>query len=137
MTGFFDDLWTRDLGDWGLQNYSGPSSTLPAVNIADTHDNFQVEMAAPGMTKDDFKIELDNETLTISAEKKTEHEEKNGDRYNRREFSYQSFQRSFHLPKSVVDEGKIEAKYDNGILRIVIPKKEEARKQTPRMIDIK
>lgn len=137
LTGFFDDFWTRDFADWGMQNFSAHSTTLPAVNIVETHDNFVVEMAAPGMKKDDFKIELDNETLTISSEREHEHEMKNGDRYNRREFSYQAFQRTFHLPKSVVDDGKINAKYENGILRILIPKKEEAKTQAPRLISIK
>lgn len=137
LTGFFDDFWTRDFADWGLQNYSAPSTTLPAVNIVETHDHFLVEMAAPGMTKDDFRIELDNETLSISSEKESEREMQNGDKYNRHEFSYQAFQRTFHLPKSVVDEGKINARYEHGILRIEIPKREEARTKAPRTIEIK
>ena len=81
-------------------------------------------MAAPGMTKNDFRVELDGNTLTISSEKKDEYEEKDGERFTKREFSYQSFQRSFQLPKEVVDEEKIGAKYENGVLHLVIPKKE-------------
>ncbi len=93
-------------------------------------------MAAPGMNKKDFQIELDNEILTISSEKKTENDLKEGDRFTRREFSYQSFRRSFHLPKSVVDDSKIKAKYENGVLRVVIWKKEEAKALPPRKIAI-
>jgi HSP20 family protein len=75
--------------------------------------------------------------LSISCEKEIKHEPTNGDRYRRREYSYEAFERSFHLPRSVVDENKIKAEYDNGILSIRIPKREEAKKEAPRMIDIK
>ncbi len=98
--------------------------------------NFEVEVAAPGLKKDDFKVELDGNMLTISSEKKNEWEEKEDERYTRREFSYQSFQRSFQLPRDVVDENKIQAKYDNGVLHLVIPKKEHAKQRPPRMIKI-
>jgi HSP20 family protein len=93
-------------------------------------------MAAPGMSKKDFKIELDNEILKISSEKKVENELNESERYTCREFSYQSFERTFHLPKSVVDLTKIKAKYDDGMLRITIPKREEAKALPPRQIDI-
>lgn len=133
---FFDDFFTKDLFDWAFKKQSPTGTTVPSVNILETNDNFLVEMAAPGMNKKDFKIELDNEILTISSERKTENELKEGDRFTRREFSYQSFQRSFHLPKSVVDESKIEAKYENGVLRVAIWKKEEAKALPPRKISI-
>ena len=132
----FDDFFTRDMVDWGFHNNSSTNTTLPSVNIIESHDGFMVEMAAPGMEKDDFQIELDNETLTISSQRKRSNGLKEGDRYSRREFSYQAFQRTFHLPKSVVDDRQIEAKYENGILRILIPKKEEAKKLPPRTIEI-
>ena len=93
-------------------------------------------MAAPGMNKDDFKVELDGNLLTIVSEKNQENEVKEGERYSRREFSYQSFQRSFQLPKEVVDADKIEAKYENGVLRLLIPKKEEAKPRPPKTIQI-
>jgi HSP20 family protein len=93
-------------------------------------------MAAPGMEKNDFKVELDGNLLTITSEKQNENEVKEGERYSRREFSYQSFQRSFQLPKEVVDADKIEAKYENGVLRLLIPKKEEAKPRPPKMIQI-
>jgi len=132
----FDDFFSRDLWNMGLSNNSTTNTTIPAVNIRETNENFEVEMAAPGMTKNDFKVELDGTMLTITSEKKQENELKEGERYTRKEFSYQSFQRTFQLPKEVVDADKIEAKYENGVLRLVIPKKEEARPKPPKMIQI-
>ncbi len=132
----FDDFFTKDVFDWGFQNHSSTNSTLPTVNVIENNDAFTVEMAAPGMDKKDFQIELNNETLTISSQKEETNELEEGDRYTRREFSYQSFVRSFHLPKSVVDESKIKAKYENGILKVLIPKREEAKTLPPRQIAI-
>ncbi|MGZ3939894.1 MAG: Hsp20/alpha crystallin family protein [Flavisolibacter sp.] len=133
---FFDDVFSRDLWNWGVTNNSSTNTTIPMVNIKEDNDNFLVEMAAPGMEKNDFKVELDGNVLTITSEKQNENEVKEGERYSRREFSYQSFQRSFQLPKEVVDAEKIEAKYENGVLRLVIPKKEEAKPRPPKMIKI-
>ena len=93
-------------------------------------------MAAPGMNREDFKVELDGNMLTITSEKKEEQEQKDGERYTKKEFSYQSFQRSFQLHKEVVDADKIEAKYENGVLHLVIPKKEEVKQKPPRTIQI-
>jgi len=125
-----DDFFDRD---WG----SGIQSTVPSVNISETENNFEVEMAAPGLKKEDFKIELDGNMLTISAEKKEEIKDENKDeKFSRREFSYQSFQRSFQLPKDVVDEDKVKAYYQDGVLKLSIPKKEEAKKKSPRKIQI-
>lgn len=135
MTNLFDDLFSRDMWNWGLDNYSTTSTSLPAVNIRENAENFLVEMAAPGMNKEDFKVELDGNTLTITSER-SDRQEKEGERYSRREFSYQSFQRSFTLPKDVVDIDQIQAKYENGLLNLVIPKKEEAKQKPPRMIQI-
>ena len=96
-----------------------------------------VEMAAPGMSKSDFTIQLEDNKLTITSEKKAEKEQNEEDRYMKREFSYQSFQRTFQLQKDVVDADKIAATYENGVLHLVIPKKDEARQKPPRMIEIK
>jgi HSP20 family protein len=137
MTNLFDDFFSRDLWNWGLANNSTTNTTIPAVNIKETAENFEVEMAAPGMKKEDFKVELDGNTLTISSERENQTEEKEGERYSRREFSYQSFQRTFTLPKNVVDVDQINAKYENGVLRLLIPKREEAKQKPPRMIEIK
>ena len=136
MPSLFDNRFSNDFFNWGLGNYSNTNTSLPAVNIRETGEAFEVEMAVPGMTKEDFRVELDNNMLTISSERKMKNEEKDGDRYTRREFSYQSFQRSFQLPKDVVDADKIEARYDNGLLHLVIPKKEEVKKRPPRTIQI-
>ena len=132
----FDDFLSRDLMNWGLNNNSSTNTTIPAVNIRETNDNFVVDMAAPGMTKNDFTIELDGDMLTISSEKNFEQEIKEGERFTRKEFSYQSFRRSFQLSKAVVDADKIEARYENGLLHLVIPKKEEAKTKPPRQIRI-
>ena len=136
MPALFNDFFTRDLWNWGLSNNSVTNTTIPAINIREDNDNFYVEVAAPGMTKDDFKVELDGTTLTISSEKETRQEQKEGEKYSRREFSYQSFQRVFELPVHVVDAEHIEAKYENGLLHLVIPKKEEAKQRPPRTIRI-
>jgi HSP20 family protein len=133
---FFNDFFSRDLWNQGLDSFSNTGTTIPAVNIKETNDNFVVEMAAPGMSKEDFKIELDRNMLTITSEKNYEKEENTDERYSKREFSYQSFSRVFTLPKEVVDADKIEAKYDNGLLHLVIPKKEEAKQRPPRTIQI-
>ena len=137
LTNLFDDLFTRDLWNWGMANNSTTNTTIPAVNIRETAENFEVEMAAPGMKKDDFRIELDGNNLTISSEHENQDEVKEGERYTRREFSYQSFQRSFTLPRDVVDVDQINAKYENGVLHLLIPKKEEAKQKPPRTIEIK
>lgn len=133
----FDDFFTKDLFDWGNSNYSSSGTTLPAVNVKETPENFEVEMAAPGMKKEDFKVELNsNNVLTISSEHQQENENKDNDRYTRKEFSYQSFQRSFQLSREAVDADKIQAKYENGVLHLTIPKKEEVKQKPARLINI-
>ena len=131
----FDDLFTRELFNWGNTNFSTTNSTIPSVNIKETDDTFEVEVAAPGMEKKDFNITLDGTLLTIASQKESNSETKE-DSYTRREFSYQSFQRTFELPKQVVDEESINARYENGLLHITIPKREEAKRKAPRMIEI-
>jgi HSP20 family protein len=132
---FFNDFFNRDWYDWSNRNYSLTNTTLPSVNIKESNDAFEVEMAAPGLTKEDFKIELDNNLLTISSEKKIEESNKEGESYTSREYSYQSFSRSFTLP-GIVERDKITAKYENGILKINIPKKEEAKPKPAKQIAI-
>jgi HSP20 family protein len=131
----WDSFLNRDLFNWDL-NFGNFGSSLPAVNIKETPESFMVEMAAPGMDKKDFKIELDGTALTISSEKQQDLEEKNGENYNRQEFSYHSFSRTFHLPKEVVNADKIGAKYENGILKLEIPKREEAKQKPARLIAV-
>ena len=101
---------------------------VPAVNIHDNKDNYVMELAAPGLKKDDFKINLDDQLLTISSEKKEEKEEQE-ENYTRKEFVFNSFSRSFTLPKTIVFD-KIKADYKDGILVVNLPKKEEEAKLT-------
>ena len=132
----FDDFFNRDLFNWGQSNFSDTNTTIPAVNIKETNDNYEVEVAAPGMTRKDFKVELDGNMLTIRSERSDEQENKQDENYTRKEFSYQSFVRTFNLPKDVVDSEKIQAKYSDGVLHLLIPKKEEAKQRPPRLIQI-
>ncbi|MCW3106819.1 MAG: Hsp20/alpha crystallin family protein [Segetibacter sp.] len=134
--GLFNDFITKDLWNWGLDNNSNTGTTIPAVNIKENNESFIVEMAAPGMNKGDFKVELNGNTLSITSERNFEEETKEEEKYSRKEFSYQAFSRIFTLPKDVVDADKIEAKYENGLLNLVIPKKEEAKQKGPRLIQI-
>jgi HSP20 family protein len=134
----FDDFFNRDLFDWGQTNFSNTNTTIPAINMKETNGHYEVELAAPGMSKKDFTIQLEDNVLTIRSEKTTENngnENENG-RYISREFSYQSFQRSFTLQKEVVDADKIEARYEDGVLHLLIPKKEEAKRKEPRLIAV-
>jgi len=131
----FDDLFSREVFNLGNNNFSDTRTTVPSVNIKETPDNYEVEVAAPGMDKQDFSIKLDGNLLTV-ASAKTQRQESSEDNYTRREFSYQSFQRTFELPKNVVDEDGINASYENGLLRLTIPKREEVKQKAPRMIEI-
>lgn len=133
---FFDDFLNRDIFNWGLTNFSDTNTTIPAVNIKETSDNYEVEVASPGMAKKDFKVQLEGNILTISSEKTSEKVEKEEVRYTSREFSYQSFSRTFNLQKEVVDADRIQAKYEDGVLRLLIPKKENAKQTQPRLIEI-
>jgi len=131
----FNRFFENDLFDWSTRNFSNTNTTLPSVNIREDENGFEVDMAAPGFEKKDFKIELLNNLLTISSEKKVETETKEGQQFTRQEFSYQSFSRSFTLPNTVEGE-KIQAKYENGILKVAIPKKEEAKPKPVKQIEI-
>ena len=135
LPNLFDQFFENDLFDWSTRNFSDTNTTLPSVNIKEGNESFEVEMAAPGLEKKDFKIELNGDVLTISSEKKVENETKEDEKFTKREFSYQSFSRSFTLPNTV-DEDKIKAKYDNGILSVFIPKKEEAKPKPAKQIAI-
>lgn len=132
---FFDRFWNNDLMDWNLTNFSGTNTSLPAVNVKESTDDYCIEVAAPGMKKDDFKVSLHNNVLTVSSEKKDEKEEKN-ENYTRKEFSYQSFQRSFTVSETSVESEKIEANYKDGILTIKLPKREEMKPKPLREIKI-
>lgn len=111
--------------------------TMPSVNVKETETNYEIEMAVPGLKKEDFKINIDRNILTISSESQTENEERDEKKnYTRREFNYQSFTRSFTMPSDIVDVEHIEAKYENGILKLAVPKRENAKKEV-KSIEIK
>ena len=126
--GLLEDVFSNDLFKREFASY------VPAVNIAETAENFTIELSAPGFTKESFKVEVENDVLTISGEQKNENKEE-GKTYTRKEFSYGSFKRAFSLPKTV-DTDKIDAKYDNGILKITVSKREEAKAKPAREIQI-
>lgn len=127
---FPDDFFPRPTG-W-LRH------SMPAVNVKETADQIELEVAAPGMDKKDFNIEFENNTLVISAEHKNETKEggSKNDEFTRQEFNYRSFRRAFNLPEHMVESDKLKATYKDGILQVLIPKAESAKKKPPRRIEI-
>ncbi|HMG10881.1 MAG TPA: Hsp20/alpha crystallin family protein [Mucilaginibacter sp.] len=123
---FFNDVFDSILND----SFIGDKlvARVPAVNIAENENEFHIELAAPGLKKEDFKINIDKNVLSVSAEKKSENIEE-GKKFSKREYSYNSFTRSFTLPESA-DHSKIEADYTDGILKLTVAKKEEAKFQS-------
>ena len=122
----FDDFF-KPWNEWfDNGNLLGKLMTLPAVNVTENNDNYTVSLAAPGLKKEDFKVDVDGHMLTISSEKEVKKEE-NDEKYTRKEYSYSSFSRSFTLPEDVKQDA-IDAKYENGILSIRLPRKEETKK---------
>jgi len=130
---FFDDFFTKDLY-WNKENGSSRLNSQPAVNVKENDKSFDLELAAPGLGKGDFTIEVNNDVLAILFEKKTENEVQE-ESYNVREFGYQSFKRSFTLPETV-NTDKIQAKYEQGVLSLTIPKKPENKPQPAKTINI-
>ena len=118
---WFDDRWVS-------------INQIPAVNIRETDDQYEIKMAAPGLDKNDFKIDVNGTMVTISAEKDEKKEEKDED-YTRKEYSFTSFSRSFSLPENI-DPSKIDATYVHGELKLLLPKKEEAKKTVPQKISV-
>jgi HSP20 family protein len=116
--------------------FSGMSrfNRTPSVNIVEDEKEFRIEMAVPGMTRDSFKIDLENDILTISSEKREEKEEKDH-RYMRREFGFGTFNRSFRVPETI-DQDRIGARHHEGILVISLPKQEEVIQKAARQIEI-
>ncbi len=127
-------VFDRMMNEMMSNFFSGTNGTVAAVNIIEAPDHYRIEMAAPGLKKNDFELKMDNGVLTISVNKEWKQEE--GHEYRRREFAYYNFERSFMLPDTV-DTDKIKATYKNGILTVTLPKKEEAKEKPPRKIQIK
>lgn len=132
---FFEDDW-NNVFDWTNQNFKTQSATSPSVNIEEHSDEFILELAAPGLNKEDFTIEIKKDTLMVKGESSTRNQEE-GKGFSRREFNYNSFQRSFNLNDTVVDNQSIEAEYKDGILRLRLAKKETAKESPAYQIEIK
>ena len=130
---FFDDFFNRGIADFVGNDFS---VSTPSVNVVETENSYRVEVAAPGLEKKDFEVSIDNGFLNISARKEHEEEVQDGDKYMRREFNFTSFTRSFQLPDTVQADD-IAANYENGVLKITLPKKEEAKIEAAKVIDIK
>jgi len=130
---FMDEFFGGDIFD-SVNRSSSIGNSLPAVNVKETDKGFQLEVAAPGMKKEDFKIELDNNILGISSEMKQEKNEAQ-DKYTRREFSFKSFRRTFTLPDNV-DAEQITASYNEGVLNIEIPNVKEEKQARSKIIEI-
>lgn len=128
----WDDFFTKDYMPEFFEN--GSFKKMPAVNIVESNDEFTIEVAAPGLNKKDFNISLENNQLTISSEKEDKIEDQN-EKVVRREFHYNSFCRTFTLPETVEND-KIKAKHNDGILYVTIPKKEVAKIKPTRQIQI-
>jgi len=131
----FPSLMDTFFNEWPTTDFSTVNRTVPAVNIQENDNDFIVTLAAPGMEKEDFDINLVNDVLTISSEK-TENKTENEDNYTLREYNYQSFTRSFNLPKDAVESDDIVASYKNGELIITVPKREEVKVKPPRLIEV-
>lgn len=117
-----------------FETFVNSQNQFPAVNIKENEDSFEILLAAPGLNKEDFSIEIDENILKISSEFK-QNEEIKDEKFSRREFNFSSFKRAFTLPETI-NEDKIEASYVNGILQLVLPKKEEALPKEKRSIQI-
>lgn len=133
LPSLIDEFFGRDVFPGFIFDVEKRMST-PAVNIIEGKDDYRIEVAAPGLDKKDFKIDIDNNVLTISSEKEEKHEEKD-DHFMRREFNYSAFTRSFTMPEGT-DGDKISARHADGVLTVVIPKREEARQKPARTIRI-
>jgi HSP20 family protein len=127
-------LWSSLFDDDFFNSIPSRSSSLPAVNIKEDEKQFTLDLAVPGIDKKDLKIEVNEDVITVSSERKDE-KESNGNDFKRREFSYSSFCRSFYLPENVKKE-KIEANYKDGILTVVLPKESEEKTKLTRQINI-
>lgn len=133
LSTWVDDFFKNELGTEFMSNFNS-GMTLPAVNIKETAEEYLIELAIPGMNKSDFNIDVDNKVLSISSEVETKNEDTN-ENYTRREFGYSSFKRTFTLPETVEEE-KVMATYEDGILCVHLPKREEAKQKPARRIEI-
>jgi len=131
INNIFDDFFNSNISNFVGSDFV---SNIPSVNVSETGDDFKIELAAPGLVKDDFDINVEKDQLTISVKKEISNEVKD-EKFTRKEFNYSSFERSFHLPEGVKKDA-IVAIYEDGILEVVLPKKEEAKELPARSIRV-
>ncbi len=134
LTSAFGDL-LEPWNDWFQDSFTAKTLTLPRVNITENNKSYDLSLVAPGLTKKDFKIDVDGNLLTISAQKEESKEEKE-EKYTRQEYNYSSFSRTFTLPEEVQSD-KIDATYDGGILKLVLPKNVKVAEKNHKAITIK
>jgi HSP20 family protein len=129
--------WDDFFNDRVFNNFNNNqcNHTSPAVNVIEEDKGFRIEVAVPGLSRDDFNIEVDNDVLTISSVEKEKKEDKKHN-YTRREFSYRSFKRSFQLPETI-DQDQIQASHEAGVLSLNLPKKDEVVQKAPKQIEVK
>lgn len=136
---FFSDLFDSRKGLFNINRFfngdgNGPA-LIPAVNVKDNKDNFEIQLAAPGLNKKDFDIEIEDGILTITAEKEQTSEQKD-EGFVRKEFSYNTFSRSLNLPDSIDEEKDVKAKYEDGVLKLMLTKKEGLANKTPKKVQV-
>jgi HSP20 family protein len=129
LPSFFDEIFND------FERPSAPKASMPRVNVRENEAAYMLEIAAPGMQREDFQVEIENDVLTVSGEVKKDRLDE-GERYTRKEFTYQSFKRSFRLTEQAIDQEQIDAKYEQGILRIALPKIKAAASKTSKRIAI-
>ena len=133
---FFDDYQTKDRQNLPAVSGQKVFGAPPPINLIESPDAYLLEMSVPGFKKTDFQIELHDETLTIKSERDLPKSLAAGNRYLRQEINLLNFQRSFYVSKSVIDGDQIAAKYEAGILQVILPKQDEAKSKPPRTIEI-
>lgn len=129
LGGLMESLWKDS--DWLRPEFNSKFS-MPAVNIRNNENEFEVELAAPGLKKEDFNIEVEENVLKLSVNKSSENVEEK-DNFSRKEFNYFNFQRSFNLPKNLIDIENVQANYVDGILKVSLPKQKEMKESVKRI----
>lgn len=132
---FIPTIFDQILKDLAIQTSEAVTVNIPAANIAETDTEYTIYLAVPGLEKKDFEIGVEEDVLTVSADKKTDSEEIKG-KFNLKEYNFTAFKRTFNLPKDLVEIDKITAAYDAGELRITVPKKEVVVYK-PKQIEVK
>ena len=133
LTTLFDEFFNTSIADIVGSDFT---TNQPSVNITEEDDKFVLELAVPGLNKENFSVEIDKDQLIVSAEQKSENAETEEGKFTRREFNFSSFKRSFYLPKTV-DKTSVDASYNDGLLAISLSKTEEAKEKEPTVIEIK